>query len=79
MPYALRERIERLALFPLHRAREQLGDNYDLLIEKSNDLMLGKSNRHEKSAIASHYRQQYDEMLRKRAGGVIGYLEFMGW
>ena len=60
-------------------ARERLGDNYDVLIEKSNNLMLGKSNRHEKSAIASHYRQQYDEMLRKRAGGVIGYLEFMGW
>ncbi len=54
---------------------------YDTIMEKSRNIKLAKIVRgtHGKGEIASFYRECYAEMLRKRAGGVIGWLEFQGW
>lgn len=59
--------------------REQLGQSYDVLIEKSNNLMLGKQARQEQKEIAKHYKSEYERMMSIRAEGVTGRLEFTGY
>lgn len=56
-------------------------EKYDILIELSNDIVRGKMvNQGMKSGeIAAYFREVYAEMLRCRAGGVIGWLPFVGW
>jgi len=52
---------------------------YDVVVEKSHDIMLGKENRRNKAEIAEHYREEYESMLLKRSYGVTGWLEFTGY
>lgn len=54
---------------------------YNLVIEKSENTQLAKAIKMaEKSGeLAAFYRVVYADMLRKRAGGVIGWMEFTGW
>jgi len=49
---------------------------FDILIEKSHDINLGKENRRNKAEIALHYREEYESMLLKRSYGLVGWLEF---
>ena len=59
--------------------REQLGYSYDVLIEKSNNLMLGKLARKSASELSKHYKAEYDRMMELRAQGVTGRIEFAGY
>ena len=52
---------------------------YDVVVEKSHDIMLGKENRRNKTEIASYYKEVYSQMLMIRSTGVTGWLEFVGW
>ena len=52
---------------------------YDVLVEKSHDIMLGKQNRREKDAIAEWYKEVYSQMLMERSMGITGWLEFVGY
>ena len=52
---------------------------YDVLVEKSHDIMLGKSNRRNKDEIAEYYHDVYLSMLLKRSMGITGWLEFVGY
>ena len=52
---------------------------YDVLVEKTRNLMLGKENRRNKAEIATHYREEYESMLLKRSFGVTGWLDFTGY
>ena len=52
---------------------------YDVLVEKSHDIMLGKENRRNKAEIASYYKEVYSQMLMIRSTGVTGWLNFVGW
>ena len=59
---------------------EQLGGIiYDLLIEKSNNIMLGKQARHEKQEIAKHYKAEFERMQELRSKGVVGRINFQGY
>jgi len=59
---------------------EQLGGIvYDLLIEKSNNIMLGKTARREKQEIAKHYKAEFERMQALRSKGVIGRINFQGY
>ena len=58
----------------------QLGGTvYEILIEKSNSIELGKQARREKQEIAEHYKAQYQIMQAKRASGEIGRINFQGY
>lgn len=60
--------------------REQLWPElYDILIEKSNNIMLGKQARQEKQAIAEHYKTQFEIMQTMRSKGALGRLNFQGY
>ena len=59
--------------------KRQINGCYDILIEKSNNLMLGKQARHEVKEIAKHYKAEYERMMSIRAEGVTGRLEFEGY
>ena len=52
---------------------------YDVLVEKTRDLMLGKENRRHKAEIAEWYKEVYSQMLMQRSMGVTGWLEFVGY
>ena len=59
---------------------EQLGnERYDILIEKFNNIMIGKQARQEKQEIAEYYRSEYFRMQELRAQGVTGRIDFIGW
>ena len=58
---------------------EQLGSIYDVLIEKSNNIMLGKTARREKQEIAKHYKAEFERMQDLRSKGVIGRINFQGY
>ena len=59
---------------------EQLGGLlYDILIEKSQDIMIGKQARREKKEIAAHYKAEFEKMQAKRASGKVGRIEFTGY
>ena len=59
---------------------EQLGGVlYDLLIEKSNNVILGKQARREKQQIAEHYKSEFERMQRLRSKGVVGRINFQGY
>lgn len=60
-------------------ARKRLKSKYDILVEKSNNPMLGKQARREKTEIAEHYANEYETMLEKRSRGRTGRLEFAGY
>ncbi len=47
---------------------------YDMLIEKSNNLMLGKQARREKQEIAEHYKAEFERMHSGGDKQFIGYL-----
>ena len=52
---------------------------YDMLVEKSHNIALGKENRRNKAEIATHYREEYESMLLKRSYGLTGWLDFTGY
>ena len=52
---------------------------YDMLVEKSHNIALGKDNRRNKAEIATHYREEYESMLLKRSYGLTGWLDFTGY
>jgi len=54
-------------------------DRYEIIIEKKENPMIGKQMRHEKKDIAKHYRDEHNKMLKKRANGETGRLEFVGY
>lgn len=54
-------------------------EQYDILIEKSNNLMLGKSARKEKQQIAEHYKLQYEFMAKLRKLSPEIKFEFLGY
>jgi len=59
---------------------EQLGDHlYDILIEKSNSLMLGKESRQSKKEIAAHYKEEFERMRELRNNGKVGRINFQGY
>jgi hypothetical protein len=59
---------------------ERLGQKlYDILIEKSNDIMLGKQARQQKQEIASHYKEQFETMQLLRKDGKLGRIDFQGY
>ena len=59
---------------------EKLGQTkYDILIEKSQNLMLGKQARQEKQQIAVYYVSVFAQMQYRRSTGVIGHLMFEGY
>jgi len=58
----------------------QLGPElYEIVIEKSNNIMLGKEARRSKQEIAEFYKQQYEAMKSQRERGSIGWLPFKGY
>lgn len=57
----------------------QLGDLYGILIEKSNDAMLGKQARREKKEIAMHYKSEFERMRDLRDSGKLGRIDFQGY
>lgn len=59
----------------------KLGDKYDVLLEKSNDISLGKEiTRGIKDGdIAKHFRAEHERMIELRAQGVTGRIEFAGY
>jgi uncharacterized CHY-type Zn-finger protein len=58
----------------------QLGmDFYEILIEKSTDIMIGKQARQEKQQIAEHYKDEFYRMMSIRSLGITGKLEFQGY
>lgn len=58
----------------------QLGDPlYDILIEKSNSLMLGKEARRSKQEIAAHYKAEFERMRELRNNGKVGRINFQGY
>ena len=59
--------------------KERLGNLYDILIEKSNNITLGKQARQEKKQMAAHYKKEYERMRESRANGAIGRIEFQGY
>ncbi len=54
---------------------------FDMVLAKSYNVVLAKTvhRTHGKGEIAAHFREQYNEMLRLRTGGRIGWLPFLGW
>lgn len=59
---------------------ERLGQTlYDILIEKSNDLMLGKEARRSKAEIAAHYKAEFERMRSERDNGKVGRINFQGY
>jgi len=54
---------------------------YDMVLEKSENTVLAKTIHRTGGTgeIAAFFREQYADMLRKRAGGIIGWMEFEGW
>ena len=59
---------------------EQLGGIlYDILIEKSNDLMIGKEARRSKAEIAAHYKEEFERMRSERNNGKVGRINFQGY
>jgi len=66
-------------LFRLWKS-EQLGpERYEILIEKSNDLLLGKQARREKREIAAHYKAEFERMRELRCNGKAGRINFQGY
>ena len=60
--------------------KDKLGlDLYDILMEKSLNIVGGKAARHEVKEIAKHYEAEYNRMLGERARGITGRLEFVGF
>jgi len=58
----------------------QLGQElYDILIEKSNNVMLGKQARREKQEIAEHYKHEFEIMQTFRSKGMEGRINFRGY
>ena len=54
---------------------QQLGeDTYSVLIEKSNNIMLGKQARREKQEIAEHYKAEFERIHSGGDKQFIGYL-----
>lgn len=61
-------------------ATEQLGEGcIELLREKREDISLAKSIKKFPKDVAKHYKEQHEEMLRKREAGEIGRIEFEGY
>ncbi len=56
-------------------------DIYSMVMEKSENTDLAKTIRRTKGKgeIAAYFREAYADMLRRRAGGAIGWMEFQGW
>jgi hypothetical protein len=48
-------------------------DVYDILIEKMNNIMLGKQARQEKQQIAEHYRSEFYRIRTQRDKEFIAY------
>lgn len=62
--------------------KTQLNDiRYQMLVNKSNDISLGKSMKQTKGKgeIAEYYKQIYEDMLKERAKGYMGRIEFIEW
>lgn len=65
--------------------QQQIGEGaYDLLLEKKNDLDIGREARRDVAKkgpklIAKHYREEYRRMLALREAGELGRLEFTGY
>lgn len=61
--------------------REEIGtEKYEILIEKSNNLMLGKQARKEKQAIADHFKAEFRKMQSsRRLSAWNGWLNFQGY
>lgn len=54
---------------------ERLGDNlYEILIEKSNNILLGKQARSEKQEIAEHYKREFERIQLQDDKEFTGYL-----
>lgn len=59
---------------------EKLGTNlYDMLIEKSNNIELGRQGRKEKQEIAEHYKAEFFRMQELRRSGAMGRINFQGY
>jgi hypothetical protein len=54
-------------------------ESYDVVIEKSNNLMLGKQARQEKQHIAEFYKNIFQALRYVRNNGQTGRLEFTGY
>lgn len=54
-------------------------DIYDMVLEKSNNISIAKEIRRDLAPITAYYRDQYNQMLRARAGGFTGWLDFQEW
>lgn len=54
-------------------------EKYDILIEKSNDIMLGKEARMSKREIADHFKSEFEKMMVHRNSGSIGRINFKGY
>lgn len=54
-------------------------ERYDILIEKSNDPMIGKEARHCQDEEVAHYKSEFERMRKLRAQGVMGRIEFQAW
>ena len=59
---------------------EKLGGHiYDILIEKSENILLGKQARREKQDIAQHYKAEFERMRDLRNNGKVGRINFQGY
>ena len=59
---------------------ERLGKSlYDVLIEKSNNIILGKQARREKQEIAEHFKAEFERMKALRDNGKVGRIKFVGY
>ena len=56
-------------------------DVYDISKIIARDLMLGKliKKTKGKGAIAKFYENEYERMLEKRTGGILGWIDFDNW
>lgn len=57
----------------------RLGSLYEILIEKKNDLMIGKQARREQDEIAAHYKAEFERMRKLRDNGKVGRINFQGY
>jgi len=52
---------------------------YDLLLERKNDLSIKYSKEERKKKIPAHYREEFKRLRKLREQGTIGRIEFVGY
>ena len=57
----------------------RLGDLFEVLVEKSNSIELGRQARREKNEIAKHYKAEFEQMRLRRDNGETGTIDFQGY